>query len=100
MRQDIARRGPAYLSDLKDGFHPKCIGSTLYLFFACLAPAVTFGGVMAAQTGNQIGAVEMIVASALCGIVYALVSGQPLVGFEQVRGPTTVAPERYYFYRT
>ncbi|SMP03075.1 class I SAM-dependent methyltransferase [Shimia sagamensis] len=29
-----------------------------------------------------------------------LVSGQPLVGFEQVRGPTTVAPERYYFYRT
>ena len=30
----------------------------------------------------------------------ALVSGQPLVGFEQVRGPETVAPERYYFYRT
>ncbi len=29
-----------------------------------------------------------------------LVSGQPLVGFEQVRGPTTVAPERYYFYRS
>ncbi|GAA6180447.1 MULTISPECIES: class I SAM-dependent methyltransferase [unclassified Shimia] len=30
----------------------------------------------------------------------ALVSGQPLVGFEQVRGPVSVAPERYYFYRT
>lgn len=30
----------------------------------------------------------------------ALVSGQPLVGFEQVRGPDTVAPDRYYFYRT
>ncbi len=30
----------------------------------------------------------------------ALVSGQPLTGFEQVRGPHTVAPERYYFYRT
>lgn len=30
----------------------------------------------------------------------ALVSGQPLVGFEAVRGPETVAPERYYFYRT
>ena len=29
-----------------------------------------------------------------------LISGQPLVGFEQVRGPETVAPERYYFYRT
>ena len=30
----------------------------------------------------------------------ALVSGQPLAGFEQVRGPQTVAPDRYYFYRT
>ena len=29
-----------------------------------------------------------------------LISGQPLVGFEQVRGPETVAPERYCFYRT
>ncbi|CUH51236.1 class I SAM-dependent methyltransferase [Shimia marina] len=29
-----------------------------------------------------------------------LVSGQPLEGFEQVRGPSTVAPERYHFYRT
>ncbi|MEP2533077.1 class I SAM-dependent methyltransferase [Shimia sp.] len=29
-----------------------------------------------------------------------LVSGQPLVGFEQVRGPETVAPDRYCFYRT
>lgn len=29
-----------------------------------------------------------------------LVSGQPLVGFEQVRGPETVALDRYCFYRT
>ena len=29
-----------------------------------------------------------------------LVSGQPLVGFEQVCGPETVAPDRYCFYRT
>ncbi len=30
----------------------------------------------------------------------ALVSGQPLVGFQQERGPESVAPDRYYFYRT
>ena len=29
-----------------------------------------------------------------------LISGQPLVGFEQVRGPETVSPDRYCFYRT
>ncbi len=76
---DIRRRWPHYAGDLRDGLHPKCLSSTLFLFFACLAPAVTFGGIMADQTGGQIGAVEMIVASAGCGIVYALCSGQPLI---------------------
>ncbi len=79
LRQDVARRLPHYLSDLRDGLHAKCVGSTLFLFFACLAPAVTFGGVMAELTGNQIGAVEMIVASALCGVLFAIFSGQPLI---------------------
>jgi mannitol/fructose-specific phosphotransferase system IIA component (Ntr-type) len=79
IRADIARRLPYYWSDFRDGLHPKCLGSTLYLFFACLAPAVTFGGVMAVLTAGHIGAVEMIVASAFCGVAYALISGQPLV---------------------
>ncbi len=79
MRQDVARRWPHYFSDFRDGLHAKCAGSTLFLFFACLAPAVTFGGVMAVQTDGQIGAVEMIVASAFCGVIFALFSGQPLV---------------------
>lgn len=79
LRRDLARRWPHYLSDFRDAFHAKCLGSTLFLFFACLAPAVTFGGVMAVQTDGHIGAVEMIVASAICGVVFALISGQPLV---------------------
>lgn len=28
-----------------------------------------------------------------------VVSGQPLVGFEQIKGPDTIAPDRYLFYR-
>ncbi len=28
-----------------------------------------------------------------------LISGQPLVGFEQIAGPDTIAPDRYLFYR-
>jgi len=76
---DIRRRYPFYLRDLRDGLHPKCLGSTLFLFFACLAPAVTFGGVMAIMTGNEIGAVEMIAATAVCGVVFALFAGQPLI---------------------
>jgi len=76
---DIRRRLPYYASDFRDGLHSKSVASTLFLFFACLAPAVTFGGIMAELTGDHIGAVEMIVASAFCGIVFALFSGQPLV---------------------
>ena len=76
---DIRRRLPHYASDFRDGMHAKCLASTLFLFFACLAPAVTFGGIMGELTGNQIGAVEMLVASAVCGVAYALLSGQPLI---------------------
>ncbi|GHG92358.1 class I SAM-dependent methyltransferase [Pseudodonghicola xiamenensis] len=28
-----------------------------------------------------------------------IVSGQPLVGFDQLQGPETIAPDRYMFYR-
>ncbi|MFT4558936.1 MAG: PTS sugar transporter subunit IIA [Planctomycetales bacterium] len=76
---DIKRRMPHYAADIKDGLHPKTIASVMFLFFACLAPAVTFGGVMSIQTGGAIGVVEMIAASAVCGIIYAMVSGQPLI---------------------
>ncbi|TWT90122.1 Nitrogen regulatory protein [Pseudobythopirellula maris] len=79
VRDDLRRRLPLYASDFIDGLHPKCLGSTLFLLFACLAPAVTFGGVMAVETGGQIGAVEMILATAVCGVVYALLAGQPLI---------------------
>jgi mannitol/fructose-specific phosphotransferase system IIA component (Ntr-type) len=76
---DIRRRLPHYASDFRDGLHTKCVASTLFLFFAFLAPAVTFGGIMGKLTGNQIGAVEMLVATAVGGIVYAILSGQPLI---------------------
>jgi mannitol/fructose-specific phosphotransferase system IIA component (Ntr-type) len=76
---DIRRRLPHYTSDFRDGLHPKCIASTLFLFFACMAPAVTFGGILADLSDNYIGAIEMIAASALCGIIFALLSGQPLI---------------------
>lgn len=79
LMQDMHRRSPFYGSDFRDGFHSKSVASTLFLFFACLAPAVTFGGIMAELTNNHIGAVEMIVGSAICGVAYALFAGQPLV---------------------
>ncbi len=76
---DMRSRSACYASDFRDGLRAKSFSSTLFLFFACLAPAVTFGGIMGVETAGQIGVVEMLVASAFCGIVYALFSGQPLI---------------------
>ena len=79
IQRDLARRLPHYKSDFIDGLHSKTVSSTLFLFFACLAPTVTFGGLMFTQTGGQIGVTEMLVGTALCGVSYALLGGQPLV---------------------
>jgi hypothetical protein len=50
----------------------------MFLFFACLAPAVGFGGLFALATNNAIGTVEMVSSTAICGIIYAFFSAQPL----------------------
>ncbi|TWU26517.1 PTS system mannose-specific EIIBCA component [Novipirellula galeiformis] len=78
LRDDLRRRLPSYVSDFRDGLHAKSIASIMFLFFACLAPTVTFGGIIGVATHGQIGAVETILATAIGGILYALFSGQPL----------------------
>ncbi|NCG22121.1 MAG: HCO3- transporter [Rhodobacterales bacterium] len=75
---DIRRRMPHYASDFTDGMNFKSIASVFFLFFACLAPAVAFGGLLSVLTDGTVGAMEMIVATAVCGTVYALFSAQPL----------------------
>ncbi len=76
--EDIKRRLPTYGADFKDGLNGKTLASVFFLFFACLAPAVAFGGLLSVLTDGSIGAIEMIVATTVCGVVYALTSGQPL----------------------
>lgn len=61
-------------------FNFKTIGVSLFLFIAVIAPSITFGAVYAKRTNNFMGAVELLLATAWCGIFYALVSGMPMVG--------------------
>jgi hypothetical protein len=42
-------------------FNQKTIAVSFFLFFACIAPAITFGAMYAKFTHNWIGAVEMMV---------------------------------------
>lgn len=78
MAADLRRRLPWWLDDFRVGLSTKVFGSTLFMYFACLAPAVAFGGLLHELTGGQIGAVETLMASAISGLVWALFAGQPL----------------------
>jgi hypothetical protein len=75
---DVRRRLPHYRDDFKQGLQGKVLGSTLFLYFACLANAVAFGALTGFMTNGEIGTTEMMVATAAGGIVFALLSGQPL----------------------
>jgi mannitol/fructose-specific phosphotransferase system IIA component (Ntr-type) len=108
IKRDLKRRmfSKVYLDDWKDGFTLQSIAVVLFMFFACIAPAIAFGSVMAKETcvrrdpscdgplivvarndpytGSlcpctaQIGVIEMIISSGVCGIAYSLIGGSPL----------------------
>ncbi len=58
---DIKRKKPFYISDFTQGFHTQCISSFLFLYFACLAPIVAFGGLLGEATENRIATIESLV---------------------------------------
>ena len=84
LTEDIKRRRPFYLKDWKDGITWKSLPATLFLYVACLATTVAFGGLMSALTGGSMGVMECLVSSASCGMAYAALSGQPMT----IIGPT------------
>ncbi|KAF2883440.1 hypothetical protein ILUMI_22734 [Ignelater luminosus] len=75
---DIKRKSPWYLSDFKDALALQCIASWIFLYFACLSPIITFGGLLAEATGKNMAAMESLVSGFVCGMGYGFFSGQPL----------------------
>lgn len=86
---DVRRKLPYYATDFTDGFNLKGLATILFLFFACLAPSIAFGGLLAFLTDGEIGVVEAILATAIGGVTYALFSGQPLTLLGST-GPVTI----------
>lgn len=75
---DLKRKKPWYLSDFKDALSLQCVASWIFLYFACLSPIITFGGLLGEATGKNMAAMESLVAGFVCGIGYGFFSGQPL----------------------
>ncbi|XP_017004613.2 electroneutral sodium bicarbonate exchanger 1 isoform X16 [Drosophila takahashii] len=75
---DIKRKVPWYISDYKDALSMQCVASWIFLYFACLSPIITFGGLLAEATGKHMAAMESLVSGFVCGMGYGFFSGQPL----------------------
>lgn len=65
LMSDIKRKAPFLVSDFTDGLSIKVLSSIFFLFFACLAPAVAFGGMLGIATSGAMGTIE---ASRECNI--------------------------------
>ncbi|XP_043525359.1 electroneutral sodium bicarbonate exchanger 1 isoform X3 [Frieseomelitta varia] len=75
---DVKRKVPFYFSDFKDALALQCVASFIFLYFACLSPIITFGGLLGEATGKNMAAMESLVSGFVCGIGYGFFSGQPL----------------------
>ena len=43
---DIKRRYPKFRSDITDGLNGQCVAASIFMYFAALSGAITFGGLM------------------------------------------------------
>ncbi|XP_053309320.1 band 3 anion transport protein isoform X2 [Spea bombifrons] len=93
--RDIRRRYPQYLSDIRDALSPQCLAAVIFIYFAALSPAITFGGLLAQKTNNWMGVSELMVSTAAQGVIFCLLGAQPLLilGFS---GPLLVFEAAFY----
>jgi len=75
---DIKRKKPWYLSDFKDAFALQTLASYIFIYFACLTPIVTFGGLLGDATENRMASIESLISGLIVGVSYGFFSGQPL----------------------
>ncbi|KAL2764893.1 band 3 anion transport protein [Daubentonia madagascariensis] len=93
--RDIQRRYPRYLSDITDALSPQVLAAVIFIYFAALSPAITFGGLLGEKTRNQMGVSELLISTAVQGVLFAMLGAQPLlvVGFS---GPLLVFEEAFF----
>ncbi|XP_070563551.1 solute carrier family 4 member 11-like isoform X2 [Ptychodera flava] len=84
LRDDVMRRLPHYLSDYKDGIvghrtPQKVFATTIFLYFACILPAIAFGVLNDKNTHGMIDVKKVIFSQAVGGLFFSLFGGQPLI---------------------
>lgn len=92
---DIKRRLPMYGSDIKDGLNSETLAATIFMYFAALSTAITFGGLASDKTENLIGISETLLACSFVGVIFHSLSGQPLT-IIGTTGPLLLFDEALY----
>lgn len=79
LRNDLKRRLPMYKNDITDGLNSETLAATVFMYFACLSTAITFGGLASDKTHNLIGISETLLSTSIVGVIFHALAGQPLV---------------------
>ncbi|XP_056900298.1 solute carrier family 4 member 1b (Diego blood group) isoform X3 [Takifugu flavidus] len=95
MIRDIRRRYQHYRSDITDALNAQVLAAVIFIYFAALSPAITFGGLLADKVDNMMGVPELLISTSIQGIIFCFVAAQPVlvIGFS---GPLLVFEEAFY----
>ncbi|KAJ7989580.1 hypothetical protein DPEC_G00306010 [Dallia pectoralis] len=95
--KDIKRRYRHYLSDFTEAFNPQVLAAVIFIYFAALSPAITFGGLLADKTDQMMGVSELMISTCVQGVIFAFIAAQPalVIGFS---GPLLVFEEAFFMF--
>ncbi|XP_061556736.1 solute carrier family 4 member 1a (Diego blood group) [Phycodurus eques] len=95
MVKDIKRRYRHYISDYTDALNPQVMAAVIFIYFAALSPAITFGGLLADKTERMMGVSELMISTSVQGVIFCIIAAQPVLvlGFS---GPLLLFEEAFY----
>ncbi|KAI3765839.1 hypothetical protein L2E82_15885 [Cichorium intybus] len=81
IKKDLKGRLLCYKQDWTGGIRAgiRILAPTTYIFFASAIPVISFGEQLERDTEGSLTAVQTLASTALCGIIHAILGGQPLL---------------------
>jgi hypothetical protein len=80
IKTDLRTRAPSYASDWgRPTSYTTVINAIFYAFVVQLIPALIFADRMDTETDGHLGTAETLLSAGIIGVIYAVISGQPLV---------------------
>ncbi|KAJ8505675.1 hypothetical protein OPV22_006561 [Ensete ventricosum] len=78
---DIKGRASCYRQEWISGCHSgfSILAPTMYIFFASALPVIAFGEQLSKETDGALSTVETLASTAICGILHAVLGGQPML---------------------